>query len=59
MCIRDSGLLLMANRIYALIGNAGATLMVKVLGLVLAALAVEMILGAGSELLQETSAPAG
>ena len=46
-------LLLQANRIYAVIGNAGATLMVKVLGLILAALAVEMILGAGSELVRE------
>jgi len=45
--------LLLANRIYAIIGNAGATLLVKVLGLILAALAVEMILGAGSELLAE------
>jgi multiple antibiotic resistance protein len=44
-------ILLQANRIYSLIGNAGATLMVRVLGLVLAALAVEMILGAGSELM--------
>jgi len=52
-------LLLQANRIYAVIGNAGATLMVKVLGLVLAALAVEMILGAGSELWQEMVIPAG
>ena len=46
-------LLLQANRIYAWIGNAGAALMVRVLGLVLAALAVEMILGAGGELVQE------
>ena len=46
-------LLLQANRIYAVIGNAGATLMVKVLGLILAALAVEMILGAGSELVRD------
>ena len=45
-------LLLQANRIYAWIGNAGAALMVRVLGLVLAALAVEMILGAGGELVQ-------
>ena len=50
--------LLLANRIHALIGNAGATLMVKVLGLILAALAVEMILGAGSELLREMPGPA-
>lgn len=45
--------LLLANRVYALIGNAGATLLVRVLGLVLAALAVEMVLGAGSELLAD------
>jgi len=51
--------LLLANRIYAWIGNAGATLMVKVLGLILAALAVEMILGAGSDLLLEMHPPAG
>ena len=44
-------LLLMANRIYAVIGEAGATLLVRVLGLVLAALAVEMVLGAAGELL--------
>ena len=46
--------LLQANRIYAWIGDAGSALMVRVLGLVLAALAVEMILGAGAELLQGT-----
>ncbi len=51
--------LLLANRIYAWIGNAGAMLMVKVLGLILAALAVEMILGAGSDLLREMHPPAG
>ena len=51
--------LLLANRIYAWIGDAGATLMVKVLGLILAALAVEMILGAGSDLLQVMHPPAG
>ncbi len=47
-------LLLQANRIYAWIGDAGSALMVRVLGLVLAALAVEMILGAGAELWRET-----
>ena len=47
-------LLLQANRIYAWIGDAGSALMVRVLGLVLAALAVEMILGAGIELWRET-----
>jgi len=51
--------LLLANRIYAWIGNAGAMLMVKVLGLILAALAVEMILGAGSDPLLEMHPPAG
>ena len=43
--------LLQANRIYRMIGKAGCTLMVRVLGLVLAALAVEMTLEAGMELL--------
>jgi multiple antibiotic resistance protein len=49
-------LLLQANRIYALIGKAGSTLVVRVLGLILAALAVEMILEAGTELLLEMRA---
>ncbi len=49
-------LLLQANRIYSLIGNAGSTLLVRILGLVLAALAVEMVLEAGSELLLEMRA---
>ena len=49
-------LLLQANRIHALIGNAGSTLVVRVLGLILAALAVEMVLEAGSELLLEMRA---
>jgi multiple antibiotic resistance protein len=48
-------LLLQANRIHGLIGNAGSTLLVRVLGLILAALAVEMVLAAGSELLLESS----
>lgn len=43
--------LLQANRIYGLIGKAGSTLLVRVLGLVLAALAVELILEATGELL--------
>jgi len=47
------GLLLLANRVYALIGRNGATLLVRVLGLVLASLAVEMVLGAGSELIAD------
>jgi multiple antibiotic resistance protein len=46
-------LLLQANRVHRLIGDAGSTLLVRLLGLVLAALAVEMILGAGSEFLGE------
>ncbi len=37
-------LMLQANRVYGWIGAAGATLMVRVLGLILAALAVEMVL---------------
>lgn len=46
-------LLLQANRIYKLIGSAGSTLMVRVLGLVLAALAVEMVLESLAELMLE------
>ena len=49
-------LLLQANRIYGVIGNAGATLLVRVLGLILAALAVEMVLEASSQLLPELRA---
>ena len=49
-------LLLQANRVHRLIGNAGSTLLVRILGLVLAALAVEMILGAATEFLREMSA---
>lgn len=49
-------LLLLANRIYAVIGDAGATLLVRVLGLVLAALAVEMVLEAAAELLVDLGA---
>lgn len=48
--------LLQANRIYGLIGSAGSTLLVRVLGLVLAALAVEMVIEAGTELLREMQA---
>lgn len=44
-------LLLQANRIHAWIGNAGASLLVRILGLVLAALATEMVLDAVEELL--------
>lgn len=49
-------LLLQANRIYSLIGNAGTSLLVKVLGLILSALAVEMVLESVGELLLEMSA---
>jgi multiple antibiotic resistance protein len=46
-------LLLQANRVHGWIGDAGSTLLVRVLGLVLAALAVEMMLAAGGELILE------
>jgi multiple antibiotic resistance protein len=49
-------LLLQANRIDKFIGSAGSTLMVRVLGLILAALAVEMILESVGELLIEMRA---
>jgi multiple antibiotic resistance protein len=45
--------LLQANRVYRLIGMSGATLLVRVLGLLLAAIAVEMTVEAGSELLRD------
>lgn len=48
--------LLQANRIYGLIGKAGSTLVVRILGLVLAALGVEMVLRAVTELLPGMSA---
>ena len=48
--------LLQADRIYRYIGKSGCTLIVRVLGLVLAALAVEMIVEAASELLALESA---
>lgn len=51
-------LLLQANRIYALMGKAGATLLVRVLGLVLAALAVEMVIEAGTDIVREVSSAA-
>jgi multiple antibiotic resistance protein len=44
-------LLLQASRIHRLIGDAGSTLMVRVLGLILAALAVEMVLSSITELM--------
>jgi len=44
-------LLLQASRIHAWIGNAGANLLVRILGLVFAALATEMVLDAVEELL--------
>ena len=43
--------LLQANRVYRVIGKSGCTLLVRVLGLVFAALAVEMAVDAGIELL--------
>ncbi len=49
-------LLLQANRIHSLIGNAGSTLLVRVLGLILAALAVEMVLESIAELLLDMRA---
>jgi multiple antibiotic resistance protein len=45
--------LLQANRVYRLIGMSGATLLVRVLGLLLAAIAVEMTVEAGAELLRD------
>jgi len=44
--------LLQANRVYKMIGMSGSTLMVRVLGLILAAIAVEMTVEAGIELLR-------
>ncbi|TWU20887.1 MarC family protein [Bythopirellula polymerisocia] len=43
-------LLLQANRIYAYLGKAGSSLVVRVMGMILAGLAVEMILQAFVEL---------
>ena len=43
--------LLQANRIYSLLGNAGSSLLVRVMGMVLAGVAIEMILEAVKELL--------
>ena len=43
--------LLQADRVYRTIGLSGCTLLVRVLGLVLAALAVEMTVEAGREIL--------
>ncbi len=45
-------LLPQADRVFRLIGNAGAALLVRVPGIVLAALAVEKILEAGSEIVK-------
>ena len=44
-------LLLQANRIYAWLGQAGSTLVVRIMGMILAAIAVEMVLEALAELL--------
>lgn len=46
-------LLLQASRIHRWIGDAGSTLMVRVLGLILAALAVEMVLSSVTALVAE------
>ena len=48
--------LLQANRIYGLLGKAGSNLLVRVMGMILAALAVEMMLEAVSELISEGGA---
>lgn len=48
--------MLQANRLYQVIGKSGATLLVRVLGLILAALATEMTLEAGTELFREFQA---
>ena len=45
--------LLQASRVYRVIGKAGSTLLVRVLGLILASLAVEMVLASVGELMQE------
>ena len=50
--------LLQASKIHAWLGNAGSNLLVRVMGLVLAALAVEMILEALGELLPSLTAAA-
>jgi len=50
-------LLLLADRIHRLIGHAGSTLIVRVLGLVLSALAVEMVLSSLAELIHTTLHP--
>ena len=44
-------LLLQANRIYAWLGQAGSPLVVRIMGMILAAIAVEMVLEALAELL--------
>jgi len=48
-------LLLQASRIYRWVGDAGSTLMVRVLGLILAALAVEMVLSSIRALVAEAA----
>lgn len=45
-------LLFQANRIYGWLGQAGATLVVRIMGMVLAAIAVEMVLEALPELIK-------
>ncbi len=50
LAITYAGMLL-GNRVYGLIGNAGASLLVRVMGLLLTSLAVEMVLEAVAELM--------
>ena len=50
LAITCAGMLL-ANRVHRLIGDAGASLLVRVMGLLLTSLAVEMVLEAAGELL--------
>lgn len=49
-------LLFKANRIYCWLGQAGSTLVVRIMGMVLTAIAVEMILEALPGLLQPSAA---
>ena len=51
-------LFLQADRVYRLIGSSGCKLMVRVLGLLLAALAVEMALEGAAEVVAALSPPA-
>jgi multiple antibiotic resistance protein len=49
-------LLLLANQVYRIIGAAGANLLVRVLGLILAALATEMVIEAVTEIVRAANA---